>query len=92
MNNKQMQTLIAIFTVPVPTDIKWKDIINLLDALGAKIAQGKGSRVRILLNGIKAVFHEPHPRKETDRGAIVSVREFLQKAGVNPEHYNGGSQ
>jgi HicA toxin of bacterial toxin-antitoxin, len=91
MNNKQLQTLIAIFTVPVPTDIKWKDIINLLDAFGRTISQGKGSRVRILLNGIKAVFHELHPRKETDRGAVVSIREFLEKAGINPEHYKGGS-
>jgi hypothetical protein len=91
MNKKQLQTLIAIFTVPVPTDIKWKDVVSLFDALGATISQGKGSRVRIFLNGIKAVFHEPHPRKETDRGAVVSVREFLQKAGVTPEDYNGGS-
>jgi HicA toxin of bacterial toxin-antitoxin, len=92
MNKKQMQTLIAIFTVLIPTNIKWKEIISLFDAFGATISQGRGSRVRILLNGIKAVFHEPHPRKETDRGAVKSVREFFEKAGISPEHYNGGSQ
>ena len=28
------------------------------------------------------VFHRPHPRSETDKGAIISVRRFLQNAGV----------
>ena len=46
--------------------------------------QGSGSRVRILLNEVRAVFHEPHPQKETDKGAVKSVREFLIKAGVEP--------
>jgi hypothetical protein len=34
---------------------------------------------------VKAVFHEPHPEKETDKGAVKSVREFLIKAGVEPK-------
>jgi hypothetical protein len=33
----------------------------------------------------KAVFHEPHPEKETDKGAVKSVREFLLKAGIEAE-------
>jgi hypothetical protein len=39
-----------------------------------------------LENGItiRAVFHRPHPRKETDKGAIKSVRRFLEAAGVKP--------
>jgi hypothetical protein len=28
------------------------------------------------------VFHRPHPAKETDRGAVRSMRRFLQEAGV----------
>jgi hypothetical protein len=38
--------------------------------------------VRVKLNEIKTVFHEPHPEKETDKGAVKSVREFLVKAGI----------
>ena len=30
------------------------------------------------------VFHRPHPRKETDKGAVKSVRKFLENAGVRP--------
>ena len=52
--------------------------------LGAEIEEGRGSRVRILLNQEEAVFHRPHPKKETDKGAVVSVRRFLENAGVKP--------
>ncbi|WP_372424937.1 type II toxin-antitoxin system HicA family toxin [Salinarimonas chemoclinalis] len=56
----------------------------LLRAVGAEISEGSGSRVRVALNGVRAVFHRPHPAKETDKGAVKSVRRFLQEAGVAP--------
>jgi hypothetical protein len=31
---------------------------------------GHGSRVRMKLNDVKAVFHQPHPEKEIDKGAV----------------------
>ena len=54
----------------------------MLIALGAEVSEGAGSRVRIALNEIRAVFHRPHPQKETDKGAVKSVRRFLIEAGV----------
>jgi hypothetical protein len=87
MNNKQRQTLNAIFTLPVRSDIKWTSIESLFEALGAKVSQGKGSRVRVSLNGVKAVFHEPHPERETDKGAVKAVKEFLINADIKPEDY-----
>ena len=75
-------TLDAIFARPVPSNIAWKDIEALLEALGAELSEGSGSRLRIAFNGRKAVFHRPHPRKETDKGAVVSMKRFLTEAGV----------
>jgi HicA toxin of bacterial toxin-antitoxin, len=66
-------------------NILWTDIEALLVNLGAEISEGSGSRIRVELHGIRAVFHRPHPRKETDRGAVASVRRFLQEAGVREE-------
>jgi hypothetical protein len=66
----------------VQSSIVWKDIENMLKALGAEISEGMGCRVRIALKGVRAVFHRPHPRKETDKGAIVSMRRFLIEAGI----------
>ena len=82
MNRKIKSTLAAVFEDPVRSDILWKDIESLLYALGAEITEGRGSRVRIALKGVRAVFHRPHPQKETDKGSVRSIRRFLVAAGV----------
>ena len=84
MKSKHRKTLQAIFETPVRSNIPWKDIEGLLTAVGAEIGEGRGSRVRIALNNVRAVFHRPHPRKETDKGAVISMRRFLIEAGVEP--------
>jgi hypothetical protein len=81
---KHRETLHAIFTEPVRANIPWADIEALLVALGAERDEGSGSRVRFVLNGIRAVFQRPHPQKETDRGAVKSVRRFLEEGGIRP--------
>ncbi len=82
MNKKHRQTLRAIFENPVRSSILWDDIEKLLLAFGAEISEGRGSRVRIALKDVRAVFHRPHPRKETDKGAVVSMRRFLTEAEI----------
>lgn len=84
LNNKQRKTLELIFTDPIAANLNWQDVENLFTALGATVVEGKGSRVRILLNDVVASFHRPHPQKETAKGAVKSVREFLVKAGIEP--------
>lgn len=82
MNSKQEKTLTEIFKIPIQVNIPWNDKESLLVSLGAEISEGNGSRVRIKLNGERAVFHRPHPQKETDKGAVVSMCRFLENAGV----------
>ncbi|CAN5238969.1 type II toxin-antitoxin system HicA family toxin [soil metagenome] len=82
MNRKHRQILKDIFENPVRANVLWSDIEKLLIALGAELSEGRGSRIRIALNGVRAVFHRPHPRKETDKGAMVSMRRFLTEAEV----------
>jgi hypothetical protein len=81
---KHRRTLEAIFAHPVRADIAWVDIEGLLIACGAELSEGRGSRVRIALNDVRAVFHRPHPRKEVDRGTVRSMRRFLLEAGIEP--------
>ncbi|MFI5379268.1 MAG: type II toxin-antitoxin system HicA family toxin [Tepidisphaerales bacterium] len=82
--SKHQRTLKAVFTDPVRANINWSDIEALLRHFGAELSEGAGSRVRIALNGVRAVFHRPHPQKETDKGAVKSMRRFLAEAGVKP--------
>ena len=85
MNNKQSATLKAIFTVPVPSNLKWKDIKSLLINLDAVIAEGNGSRVRVKLKDVKAVFHEPHPTsKDVCKCTVEDIRDFLERAEITP--------
>jgi hypothetical protein len=82
MNSEQSKTLLDIYKNPIQANIPWNDIESLLISLGADISEGNGSRVRIKLNGERAVFHRPHPQKETDKGTVASMRRFLENAGV----------
>ena len=84
MNKKQRKILDKIFERPDRSDIPWMSIESLFMALGADISEGRGSRVRVALNGIRAVFHRPHPERVTNKRSVKSVRRFLQEAGVRP--------
>ena len=52
--------------------------------LAPKSNPAPGRGFELPLSGVRAVFHRPHPRKETDRGAVKSMRRFLVEAGVKP--------
>jgi hypothetical protein len=80
---RHQRTLRAIFEKRA--NIPWLEIEKMLGRLGAELSEGRGSRVRIALNGVRAVFHRPHPGKETDRGAVAAMRRFLVEAGVEVE-------
>ena len=84
MRKKHQRTLEALFEEPTRSNITWNDVVALFDALDAEISEGKGSRVRIALGGIRAVFHRPHPRKEVNKSMVRSIRRFLETAGVKP--------
>ncbi len=46
MNKTYQSTLNAIFQNPVPNTLEWRRIESLLKAIGAKVIEGSGSRVR----------------------------------------------
>jgi len=84
MKEKHRRTLAAVFADPISANIKWRDIEAMLRALGADIEAGRGSRVHVLLNSVPATFHRPHPRPDTDKGAVKAIRRFLLAAGIRP--------
>lgn len=82
MNKKHTLILQKIFEKPERSDLLWKDIEGLFVALGAEVTEGRGSRVRVALNNVRAVFHRPHPERVTNKGTVKSVRRFLIESGV----------
>lgn len=85
LSSKHLKTLRAIFEDPVRSGVEGAEIESLLIALGSEPREGRGSRVRVYLNGVRAVFHRPHPRKETDKGTLKSVKRFPTEAGIHLE-------
>jgi len=84
VDNKHRRTLESIFEKPERANILWRDIESLFTALGGEVSEGSGSRVRVALKDVRAVFHRPHPRKEANKATVRSVRRFLEQAGVKP--------
>jgi hypothetical protein len=84
MKRKSSKTLALIFARPVSGSIKWRDIESLLVDLGAKVSEREGSRIGVKLFGEVRVFHRPHPSPDTDKGAVESIRKWLENNGVKP--------
>lgn len=77
-------TLEAIFARPVRGGIRWADIEALFQELGAEVTEREGSRIGVYLFGEIRVFHRPHPSPSTDKGAVASIRKWLEANGVEP--------
>jgi hypothetical protein len=84
MNRKHRTTYDALFAEPIRRNIDWNDVVSLIKALGGKVRQGDGSRVRFDLNGVSLNIHSPHPQKELKRYQVKGVRDFLMSAGIEP--------
>jgi len=82
MKRKHHKTLELIYSRPVSGNIQWRDIEALFVELGAEISEREGSRFEVFLFNEVRVFHRPHPRPDTDKGAVASVREWLKENGV----------
>jgi hypothetical protein len=84
MNAKQAKTLKAIFDEPVSASIEWASIENLFVAVGCKIIEGRGSRVKFAHKGLVAFFHRPHPAREAKPYQVRDARKFLEQIGIKP--------
>nr|VFK24977.1 MAG: hypothetical protein BECKLPF1236A_GA0070988_104461 [Candidatus Kentron sp. LPFa]VFK35800.1 MAG: hypothetical protein BECKLPF1236C_GA0070990_104241 [Candidatus Kentron sp. LPFa] len=51
MKRRHGKILAAIFSHPIPANIRWHDIEALLESLGAQIEEREGSRVAVVLFG-----------------------------------------
>ena len=84
MKRKHRKTLELIFSRPIRGSIKWNDIEAMFVALGAEVSEREGSRVAVFLFNEVRVFHRPHPTPDTDKGAVSSIRKWLENHGVVP--------
>ena len=84
MKRKHLKTLQLIFSRPVSANVKWRDVEALFAFLGAELVEREGSRVEVFLFGQVRVFHRPHPSPDMDKGAVASIRQWLNENEVTP--------
>ena len=84
MKRRHQRTLEQIYKHPTSSNISWVDIESLFQALGADVTERAGSRVAVVLFGEVRVFHRPHPSPNTDKGAVASIRKWLEFYEVKP--------
>ena len=80
LSRKHQRTLNAVFAVQA--NIRFKDIENLVKALGGEVTERQGSRIRLRIGDVRAVFHKPHPQPETGKSTVRDARDFLIAAGI----------
>jgi hypothetical protein len=84
MNATHRKTLEAVFTDPVSKSLEWRRIEVLLVAIGCRVIEGNGSRLRFEKDGHIAAFHRPHPAKEAKPYQVRDARLYLENLGVKP--------
>lgn len=84
MNAAHRKTLSAIYADPASAALEWRKIEALLVAVGCRVIEGNGSRVRFEKDALIATFHRPHPAKEAKPYQVRDARKYLENLGVKP--------
>lgn len=80
LSNSDQRTLDAIFAHPIPLNLPWRDVVHLLEGLG-RVEETHGGKLRATINGQTGFVHRSR-HKDLTREELVTVRHFLERAGV----------
>lgn len=69
---------------PHRAHISWADTKRLLGLLGARVRNGTNSRIRIELNGVRAVIQQPVKENDSPKFTVVALQRFFREARVDP--------
>ena len=85
MNHHQRKVLHAIFAHPINANLEMKDIVSVLNALGAEIDAKSKSRLGVMLNGRTTVLHISS--QSVLKAEVMQIRKFLESCGIAVEAY-----
>ena len=85
MNHHQRKVLHAIFAHPLNANLEMKDIVSVLNALGAEIDAKSKSRLGVMLNGHTTVLHISS--QSVLKAEVMQIRKFLESCGIAVEAY-----
>lgn len=85
MNHKHRKVLHALFAHPVSANINFREVVHVLEDLGATVENKAGNRVGVSLAGHTAAF--VHAHHDLSKDEVANIRRFLTTCGVDPAAY-----
>ncbi|HEX4893818.1 MAG TPA: type II toxin-antitoxin system HicA family toxin [Hyphomicrobiaceae bacterium] len=82
MNHRHRKVLHALFAHPVSANINFKEVVHVLEELGAEVENKAGNRIGVTLNGHTAAF--VHAQHDLPKDEVAQIRKFLTSCGVDP--------
>ncbi len=78
------RALAAIFRHPMPHNLEWRDVVNLITEIGSVHEQADG-KFAFEIAGHRRLLRKPHT-KDLTISEISEFRHLLASAGWSPEH------
>ena len=76
LDHEQRRTLEHLRSHPMPANLKWPQVLALLEAMGDVTVESK-DRYRVTVGGRTEVFRPPHPHADVPAEMIAKLRRFL---------------
>jgi len=76
LDHEQRRTLEHLSSHPLPANLKWPQVLSLLEAMGEVSVESK-DRYRVTVDGRTEVFRPPHRHGDVPADMIVKLRHFL---------------
>ncbi|MCL4422711.1 MAG: hypothetical protein M1115_06035 [Actinobacteria bacterium] len=88
LDSEQRRTLHKLLGHPLPANIKWPQVLALLEAMGEVAVESK-DRYRVTINDRTEVFSPPH-HGDIPTDMVVKLRRFLGDLSVEPRRSSIG--
>ena len=85
MNHRHRKVLQSLFAHPVSANIHFKDVVHVLEELGANVDNKSGNRIGVTLNGHTAAF--THAQHSLPKEEVQQIRKYLEQCGIDPGDY-----
>ena len=82
------RTLGMLFEHPLSHNIEWRDVVQMLAAIGTT-KEGGHDTLHATVNGKTVILHGTH-HKTLGSEQVMQLRHFLRDAGVEPPHLAKG--
>jgi len=80
LNSRHRDTLEKIMRHPASTNIEWREVLSLLEAVGTVTEEHNG-KIKVTLGPETEVLQPPRD-KDVDKQLIVDLRRMLTGAGL----------